>query len=120
MNMRISLFAAGLIAAVAAWPVSGNAVTVTDLAEACQDGNQRACSSLMSIARQACLQGDDDGCQVAAQLGGRPRYDRGTSTYSGDVLAPHRGIIRGTNDYINSYCNNSRMRSQLQAFNYCR
>lgn len=95
---------------------------VDALAYACDNGDVMACNQLMRVARSACLNGNSVGCNLAAQLaqmGISGTSDQGYPSYQ-NPLAPYSDTIRDTNDYINSYCSDPKIASQLRAFNYCR
>lgn len=112
---------AAVIAATSLIGVKSSHAQVEQLASACVAGNAAACNRLMKIARRACLNGDNYGCSVAAQLAdhlGSGTSSSGYPSYS-DPLAPYRDTIQGTNDYIRSYCSDPKMAAQLRAFNYC-
>jgi hypothetical protein len=103
------------------WVKSSNA-QVEQLVSACVAGNPAACQRLMQIARSACLNGDSNGCSLAAQIAALQVPGASSSGYPDhyDPLAPYRDTLRDTGDYIRSYCSDPKMAAQLQAFGYCR
>ena len=108
--------------AVLAMTTRSEAQDVMQLAAACDAGNMQACNALMRVARSACLNGDSNGCAVAAQLaelGVSGSSSEGYPTDYYDPLAPYRDTLRDTNGYINSYCSDPKIAAQLRAFNYC-
>lgn len=128
--VALALGAASLLGAAPSRAASDG---IYQIAEDCQDGDREACKELLGIARRACLNGNSAGCKIASLLTGQARRTRPQrdpsfqpynddegSPYAANPLAPHRQLLDDTNDYIRSYCNDPKMRAQLQAFNYCR
>ena len=59
---------AGVIAITSLIGVKSSNAQVEQLASACFSGNPAACNYLMQLALRACLNGDKNGCAIAAQI----------------------------------------------------
>lgn len=87
----------------------------------CKQGNMQACNNLYSSAQQACLNGNSNACEYAANMA--RSFGRGEPQYPGAVqspTAPYRGTIDNQRDYINSKCSDPNLAMQLQAYGFCK
>lgn len=86
---------------------------VQALYEDCQDGDLQSCRQLFRLAKEACRQGDQAGCQFAENMNGAAQQER--------RLEQHGTPSKQTNsNNSKSDCLDSRMASKEQASSKCK
>jgi hypothetical protein len=82
------------------------------LYEDCQDGDRQSCRRLYKLARQACLQGDPFGCQLAENMNGEVKDD--------SQPQQERPSAEGIDPGSKSNCPSSRTSTQREGSKDCR